>query len=75
MSNEVTAVVLREFSPNPAPFEVKARDGSVLQAKSLIVQGDTIVIYDQSLGGFRIALTDLMEIKRSAARGQGPKPN
>src|SRR5206468_3395170 len=64
LSNEVSVVVLRDIAAPRSQFEIRTRDGSVLQAKSIAVQQDNLYIVDVALGGFRIPLADLMELKR-----------
>ena len=70
-SNEVALVVLRDIVPQASAFEVRTRDGSVIQGKSITIQSDVLFVADPSLGNFRVPLADLLEIKRNTAP---PKP-
>ncbi len=57
------AVVLNTFAPQPAPIEVTLLDGSVLRARSVRADGDTVAVDDLTLGKLRVVPAQLQEIR------------
>lgn len=61
---EMHALILREFKPQPAAFEVVAADGSVLAALDLLARDPASITLRHPLyDGVRISVNDLVEIR------------
>jgi hypothetical protein len=61
---DVVAVVLRDVAPSPALCEVRLRDQSVLRVGRLDFKPGAVVIHEETLGPVRLAVDDIVEIKR-----------
>lgn len=70
LSNEVSAVILRDIASPPTGFEITTRQGTVLQAKSFTIQADSLNATVPSLGTIPIPFADLMILKRKTAPAQ-----
>jgi hypothetical protein len=66
-SKEVLAVVLRDVSAGSAPYEVRLQDSSSLQVRLVSFEKDLLMVQDPVLGTARIAVGDLLLVKRGEA--------
>ncbi len=68
-ARQILALVLREVQPQPAAFEVVARDGSIYPALD-VSAGDSagITLRHPFYDGLRVPFGDLIEIRASASR-------
>lgn len=64
LDRKVTAVVLRDSHPQPAPFEVKMLDGSLWRARSVTVESGALKVETPLTGPWRIAADEIREIAR-----------
>ncbi len=65
---EAVALVLHTYAPEPAPFEVRLLDGSVLRARRVQSAPEGALIEDTALGAVTIPEKDLLEIR---GKGEG----
>lgn len=66
---EMHALVLRDFLPQPAAFEVVTRDGSIYPALDVTLgDGSEIALRHALYNGLRIPVADLVEIRAGASR-------
>ena len=66
-SSDPVAVVLNDYAPATAAFEVRLLNGSVLRATKLSATADGITMQEPLLGMLLIPVSDLFEIKRLLA--------
>jgi hypothetical protein len=59
---EAVALLFNHLQPTVARLEIRLRDGSVLRAKAVRAQGDTVLVEDTSLGPVPIPVGELLEI-------------
>jgi PA14 domain len=61
---KVIAIILHDSSPpKPSPYVVKTKNGSRLQAQSVDVSSDSILIKNPLLAEYKVPMTDLLEIE------------
>ncbi len=66
---EIQALVLRDFLPQAAAFEVVTRDGSIYPALDVITgDGAEITLRHALYNGLRIPVADIVEIRAGASR-------
>ncbi|MDB6030307.1 MAG: Glucose/arabinose dehydrogenase, beta-propeller fold [Verrucomicrobiales bacterium] len=65
---KVMAIILRDSPPprKPSPYVVKTKNGSRLQAQSVDVNDDSILIKNPLLAEYKVPMGDLLEIEASA---------
>jgi len=68
VKKEAVAVVMRDVSANPALFEVKLRDGSVLCPSSVRIQPGQLTLQDSVAGALKIPLGEAAVIRRRVSR-------
>jgi hypothetical protein len=71
LKNKVAAVVLRDVMPEPAAFEVRTLEGSLWRSQSLAVEQDAVRVEAPLAGAWRIAASELIEVRRVAPGGNG----
>ena len=69
VKKEAVAVVMRDVSANPALFEVKLRDGSVLRPASIRLQPGQLTLQDSVAGALKISLGEVAVIRRRVSSG------
>lgn len=69
VKKEAVAVVMRDVSTNPALFEVKLRDGSVLLPTTLRLQPGQLSLQDSAAGALKIPLGEVAMIRRRVRPG------
>ena len=68
-AGEIHALVLRNFLPQAAAFDVVTRDGSVYPALDVILgDGADVTVRHPLYNGLRIPVSELVEIRASASR-------
>lgn len=60
---EAVAVVLNDFQPAPAKFEVRLLNGSILRATSISATDKLVTLHEPILGSLAIAVGELFEIR------------
>ncbi len=66
LNNDLVAVALRKPSSVPHEYEVKTLDGSVWMGAGLRIEQDQVLLQERSLGVRKIAIHELLELKRTA---------
>ena len=64
---EAVAVVLRDVSASPSPFEIRLGDGSMLKPASVRLQPGELAVQDTAAGALKIPASDVVRIQRRSA--------
>jgi hypothetical protein len=67
------AIVMADVTTPVAPLEVALNDGSLLRARSVAGEANSIAIDELLIGKVRVPLTDVKELRRSAASHRAAK--
>jgi len=62
VATEVALIVLREFLPPAAAWQIAFRNGTVLNTAQFTLQGDSLLLQDPNLGKFEVPITEITEM-------------
>ncbi len=72
-NSDAAALVLNDFAPAPARYEIRLLDGSTLRSNAARSQGNAIVVTETMLGEMRLPAKDLVEIRRAPEAPMGAR--